>query len=184
MRALKSLPPGDGARPQPGAPVGSGPAMSAMPALRAEPRPAPDGPVLARFEDVVAQARAERDVLLMTQLENYVHLVRFEPGFIEFRPADGAPQDLAGKLTDRLMRWSGRRWGVSLVQAEGRPTLAMERKRMEEERRADARQHPAVAAIFAAFPGAAITAIRDLDAAQLATDDAGEGFIPDPDEEE
>jgi DNA polymerase III subunit gamma/tau len=190
LRALKSLPvessrsSGEGpARPSSG-PSGGGGAVTATAPLPAAPAPETGGPRLARFEDVVAEARAERDALFMTQLESYVHLVRFEPGLIEFCPADGAPADLAGKLTERLLRWTGRRWAVSLVQHEGRPTLAAERRRLEEARRADASQDPTVAAILAAFPGAQITAIRDLAAEALVPDDAGEGFIPDPDEEE
>jgi DNA polymerase-3 subunit gamma/tau len=154
---------------------------AALPQPRLQPEPA-QGPVLARFEDVVAQAREERDILFMTHLENYVHLVRFELGRVEFRPAEGAPADLAGKLTERLQRWTGRRWTVSLVQSEGRPTLATERRKREAERRADASQQPVVAAILAAFPGASITAIRDIELPE--TDAAAEGFIPDPDEEE
>jgi DNA polymerase-3 subunit gamma/tau len=190
MRALKSLPPDSEARPVSGPSAGGGSAMTgtgAVSAVRSQAAPAPEPsaePTLVSFEDVVARAREDRDVLFMTQLESFVHLVRFEPGLIEFRPAEGAPMDLAGKLTDRLQKWTKRRWGVSLVQVQGAPTLAAERRRLEEARRADASQHPTVAAIFAAFPGAAITTIRDVTAEALATDDAGEGFIPDPDEEE
>jgi DNA polymerase-3 subunit gamma/tau len=185
LRALKSLPTGSESRPVTGGPSGGGSGGSAMsaalPQARLQPEPA-QGPILSCFEDVVAQAREERDILFMTHLENYVHLVRFEQGLVEFRPAEGAPADLAGKLNERLQRWTGRRWAVSLVQREGRPTLAAERRRHEAERRADASQQPAVAAILAAFPGASITAIRDIELP--ATDDAAEGFIPDPDEEE
>jgi DNA polymerase-3 subunit gamma/tau len=193
LRALKSAPQ---PAPSPGGSAGSGRgggSASAQAAPQLQPqavqpqavRPKPALPVLAGFADVVALAQAERDVLFMTQLETYVHLVRFEPGLVEFRPAPGAPADLAGKLTERLARWTGRRWAVSVVQAEGQPTLATARRQQEATLKAEAAQHPTVAAVLAAFPGATITAIREItNAAAVAAGDAAEGFIPDPDEEE
>jgi len=181
MRALKLPLP-----PSPPAPGGGGSgrtqAVQAAPKLEAQPMPAkPAEPVLAGFEDIVALAQGERDILFMTQLETYVHLVRFEQGLVEFRPAPGAPSDLAGRLTERLGRWTGRRWAVSVVQAEGQATLAIQRREREASLKAAVAQHPSVAAVLEAFPGATITAIRDL---ASAAEDAAEGFIPDPDEEE
>ena len=48
--------------------------------------------------DVLELVVAKRDIRLRTDLEKYVHLVHFEPGRIEFRPAPGAPRNLAQEL--------------------------------------------------------------------------------------
>jgi DNA polymerase-3 subunit gamma/tau len=185
LRALKSGP----ALPTVGISMNAGPSGSgpAAQALRAQPQaqpqsqPKPAEPVLSRFEDVVARAQAERDVLLMSHLETYVHLVRFEPGLIEFRPAAGAPGDLAGRLNERLAKWTGRRWAIGVVQADGQATLAEQRRKHEAALKEEAAQHPIVAAVLAAFPGASITAIRDL-AAQAG--EAPQDFVSDPDDDE
>jgi len=200
LRLLKARP-GDGARtgtPAPrqqsaGNPRGSGERSSAL-AVHAQPQSDPQPmpqtapvaqsePVLADFEAVVARARETRDVLLQTQLEDHVHLVRFEQGRIEIRPGPRAPRDLAGRLSERLAHWTGKRWSVLIVQDEGAPTLSEQRRRIEDARHLDATRDPTVAALLAAFPGAQITAIRDLvDVAPALAEDAG--YIPDLDAEQ
>lgn len=183
MRALKTLAgrPAVVDRASGGAASSTG---SAAPELYQAPLPQAQWPKLARFEDVVALASAERDALLMTQLESFVHLVRFEPGLIEFRPGDGAPADLPGKLAERLLRWTGQRWAVSLVQEGGAPTLAAQRKSADEKRQLEAHQHPVVAAIMDVFPGAKIAAVRDFEPAPPADEETEAGFIADYGEEE
>ena len=46
-----------------------------------------------------------------------MHLVRFQPGRIELRPAGRAPPDLIGKLSQRLHAWTGTRWPDLIVAA-------------------------------------------------------------------
>jgi DNA polymerase-3 subunit gamma/tau len=131
----------------------------------------------------VALAAEQRDVVLKTQLEDFVHLVRFEPPRIEFRPAEGAPADLAGRLQAALQKWTGERWSLSVVRADGAPTLSAERARKERALRADVARDPLVAAALKTFPGAEITRIRELETVLPAAPE-DEGFIPDEDEED
>ena len=51
------------------------------------------------YDDIVALAGQEREMVLKAHLENDVHVVEFEPGRLEFRPTETAPSDLAGRLT-------------------------------------------------------------------------------------
>src|SRR5215469_14213998 len=60
------------------------------------------GPTLRTLEDIVALASAKGAAVLKVQLENDVHLVRLEPGQIEFRPGPRAPRTLAGDLAQKL----------------------------------------------------------------------------------
>ncbi len=123
--------------------------------------PAPAGPRLGRFEDVLALADAKRDLPLRQALERDVHLVRFEEGRIEFRPADGARPSLANDLARALDEWTGRRWIVALSRETGEPTLEARRKSAEAHRHQDAAAHPLVREVLSRFPGAQIVDVRD-----------------------
>jgi DNA polymerase III subunit gamma/tau len=98
---------------------------------------------------------------LLVDVENYLRLGRYAPGRIEFTPADRAPADLASRLGARLQSWTGVRWGVSLVNDAFAPTIVEVRNQTQQALFEDVRQHPLVAAIFQAFPGAKITEVRD-----------------------
>jgi len=112
------------------------------------------------FEHVVELIRANRDGKLLVDVETGVRLVSYQPGRIEFQPTDAAPADLAQRLGQRLQTWTGNRWGVSIVSDGGGKTIDevrnAERYALEEE----ARAHPMVQAVMAAFPKAAIKDIR------------------------
>lgn len=133
--------------------------------IAAAPEAAPDSDALARFatfEDVLALIREARDIKLLTELEEYVRLVRYRPGLIEFNLAQGAPEDLAGRLGQVLRGLTEARWSVLVSNEEGQPTVAEERRRKEDDLRAQAEAHPLVAAALASFPGAEIGAMRPL----------------------
>ncbi|CAH1652236.1 DNA polymerase III subunits gamma and tau [Hyphomicrobiales bacterium] len=117
---------------------------------------------LARFEDVVALAGEQRDIVLKRSLEQDVHLVHFEDGHIEFALREGGSRTLAGDLGKRLQEWTGRRWMVALSSKPGAPTLHEMAQAREAERRSGAEGHPLVQAVLSRFPGAAIVDIRDI----------------------
>lgn len=108
----------------------------------------------------MARAEAAREGILAGLFRRYVRLIRFEPGRIEFSPADGAPGDLAQQLGARLEHWTGTRWAVVAGTGTGSPTLNEQAAEAEARRRAEAAADPLIAAALAAFPGATITAIR------------------------
>jgi len=114
------------------------------------------------FTSVVELIRRMRDMVLLTQVEDHVRLVRYSPGRIEFQPTPDAPRDLAQRLGERLRGWTGgARWAVSVVDQGGGPTISETRAAERAAAEAAAMQHPVIAAIFAAAPGARIKAIRD-----------------------
>ena len=65
---------------------------------------------LRTLEDIVALAPANGAPVLKVHIENDMHLVRLEPGKIEFRPSARAPRTLAGDLAQKLKDWTGIRW--------------------------------------------------------------------------
>ncbi|MEM1065566.1 MAG: DNA polymerase III subunit gamma/tau [Pseudomonadota bacterium] len=156
---------------------GPGPGGTAT-ALAAAPETA-----LARyptFESVVALIRKNRDVKLLVEIEGYVRLVSYAPGRIAFVPAEGAPRDLAQRLGSRLQSYTGVRWAVSVESQGGGETIVEARDAKNRALEEDAKAHPMVAAVFAAFPGARITEIRSRETLEA---QAAEEALPEVDGE-
>jgi DNA polymerase III subunit gamma/tau len=156
-------------------------AVAPSPAPVAPPRPAPAAAApsvrLARFEDVVALARAKRDIQLQAALENDVRPVRFEAGRIEFSLTEGASPQIAQSLSRRLQEWTGERWMVTLVAGSNVATLRENAEAREAERRSGVAANPLVRKVMARFPGAQIVEVRTPDAAP-----ASEAISPGDDE--
>jgi DNA polymerase-3 subunit gamma/tau len=148
------------------------PAMAVPePAPQLEPRAIapPSGPSLnpmpQNFIETVALFDQHREGITAAQLRSQVHLVAFEPPQIEFRPAEGAPRDLASRLSQRLNEWTGTRWVVAVSQEEGAPTLEQQEQARVSELASEVARHPLVRAVLDAFPGATIAAVRERFAA-------------------
>jgi DNA polymerase-3 subunit gamma/tau len=119
-------------------------------------------PRLARFEDVVALARARRDVALLRALEHDMRIVRYEPGRIEFAPTPTADATLAFTLARKLQEWTGERWMVAVAKdAAAAPTIREVAKAREDEKRQGAAEHPVVRKVLELFPGAKVVAVKD-----------------------
>jgi DNA polymerase-3 subunit gamma/tau len=169
--------PGPGPAPAPAPGPGPGPRMTVEPGRPravgdASPAPAmvaaPAADALADPKDfpaVAALFAERREALIASQLRTFVHLVRFEPGHIEFRQQPQAPRDLANRVGQLLGEWTGRRWVVAVSSARGEAALKDE-----------AARHPAVKAVLDAFPGAKILEVRDLEplAQAVAAPDLGD----------
>ncbi len=144
-------------------------------------RPAPDGAAqaaLQTFGDVVALIEAKRDVTLKLDVERYVRPIELKPGQIRFALAEGAPANLAQRLSGKLKEWTGRPWMMDIATgAEGVETGWEREKREETEVRAGIEADPFVQAVKEAFPGAELVQIRKV-AAPVATEAA-----PDEDED-
>lgn len=185
-RLSEAQPPG----PMPGgAPAGGGGGGGRMvhaPAMRMAPAGPARGPVMqggqalavaegtlqvfVSFDQVVDLIREKRDMKLLYEVEQGLRLVRYSPGRIEFQPTPEAPADLAAQLGARLQMWTGARWGVSVVNEGGAPTIAEMRDEARRMAEAEAMQNPLVQAVLAAFPGAKIADIRTPEALAAAAE--------------
>ena len=130
---------------------------------------------LRSFADVVELAGERRDARLRTHLEEFVSLVKYDgmAGSIDLYLLPGAPPEIANDLREKLNRWTERRWVVVLSKAAGEPTLGQQRRDREAAELAQLKKHPAVAAIFEAFPDAKFAAVRTT--AGREDDEAGTG---------
>ena len=115
---------------------------------------------LQRFEDLVALAAKNRDILMQGWLSRHVSVVRFEDARLEFRPVADAPSDLAGTIARKAQEWTGQRWMVSVVSGEGAPTLHERAQAEEAALMAGVQAHPHVRAILDRVPGAKIVDVR------------------------
>lgn len=139
------------------------------------------------FEDAVDLIRSGRDIMLVMDIEQHVHLVSYRPGLIEFRPGDDAPGDLAARIGAELKRLTDSHWSVMIVSEGGGPTLAEITESRKRDLQRLAAEHPIAKSVLAAFPGAQITVALHRcgtvngDASPAATpvgEDAGEGWDP------
>jgi DNA polymerase-3 subunit gamma/tau len=168
IRQLQNAPAGQPASTSPATPRGGGSSMGGgVTAVAAAPLPQEDyatHPLPTSFRGVVALFAAEREMLLSGQLRSAVHLVRFEPGLIEFRLEPNAPQSLPATVAKKLTEWTGKRWTVSIApNAEGEPTLAEQDNQNRSQALIDAAAHPTIKALLLAFPGATLTGIETVE---------------------
>ncbi|MBB4040546.1 DNA polymerase-3 subunit gamma/tau [Microvirga flocculans] len=179
LRALKDGAPVPSGGPSAPVPRPSGPATSGSMALATsqphpQPRPQPASPQptmrLRRFEDVVALAGEKREIVLKSQLERDVRLVRFEEGRIELSLTETGSRTIANDLTRALQQWTGERWMVALSSEEGQQTLHEKAIAAERERKEGAANHPLVQAVLSKFPGAQI--VNVIERAEKPGDDA------------
>ncbi|WP_101067584.1 DNA polymerase III subunit gamma/tau [Roseovarius salinarum] len=193
-RLQDSPPPGPGGPPNGGGAADTtssgaagGPAPSGQSGASSEgpPGPGAPGPATAQapqhaaalaqypgFDHVVELIRANRDVKLLVEVETCLRLAAYQPGRIEFTPTADAPADLASRLGAALQRWTGARWAVTVVPDAQEPTIAEAREASQTALKDQARDHPLVQAVIAAFPRAEITRVetRETRTAQAEAD--------------
>jgi DNA polymerase-3 subunit gamma/tau len=161
--ALKALrdgePIGGGAAPR-GPSGGGGGGASAQ--LAARPVAAPSLPDPQSFEQVVALIGDKREVGLQMDVQRYVRPVAFKPGAITYESIEGAPIDLARRLSSRLKEWTGRTWLIAANGQGGGETMIEIDRRKRAEERAQIEADPFIVAVMEAFPGAKIGEIKTL----------------------
>ena len=136
------------------------------PAAKSDPR---------SFAEVVALAGEKRDAKLKIHLEDHVSLVKFDgvAGSIDLFLLPGAPAELANDLREKLNAWTSRRWVVVLSKEAGAPAIGAVRRAREAAELESLKAHPAVRAVFEAFPDAKIAAVRRTAGPEFEADDDG-----------
>jgi DNA polymerase-3 subunit gamma/tau len=120
------------------------------------------GEVFQHFRDVVRLVGDRRDVKLKSELERHVRPVRVAPGRIEISLLPGAPPGLPGELARKLEVWTGERFLILISKETGEPPLREQALTAQDAALREAYAHPAVRAVLDRFPGAEITAVRDV----------------------
>ncbi len=112
------------------------------------------------FEDAVALFAKNGEPMLHAYLVNNVHLVGFAVGRISVRVGEGAPRDLAMRVSRCLGEWTGRPWLVEDSLEPGEEPLMARRERRREIERQAALDDPLVKAAIEAFPDARVVDVR------------------------
>jgi DNA polymerase-3 subunit gamma/tau len=160
LKALRDGEPLPGGGPAPRGPSGGGGGASAQ--LAARPVAAPALPDPQSFEQVVALIGEKREVGLQMDVQRYVRPVAFKPGAITYESIEGAPIDLARRLSSRLKEWTGRTWLIAANGQGGGETMIEVDRRKRAEERAQIEADPFIVAVMEAFPGAKIGEIKTL----------------------
>ncbi len=138
-------------------------ASSPQPRIAVKAETAPETAYAAmpeHFQALVNLFEEKKEIALFSHLYSEVHLVNFAPGLLEIRVGERAPQNLAGKVSQFLSEWTGKRWMVTLSAEQGQPTLSESVKQQKAARMQNAESHPLVRAVLGAFPDATLTALR------------------------
>ena len=145
--------------------VAPSPVPAAAPRAQAVAAPMPE-----TFAAVLALAHAHKEYGFKHDLERFVRPVSVRAGAIAFALEDGAPRDLAQRLSARLKLWTGRPWlmDVRAGAAEGEATVLERDRRDKREARDALHADPFVRAVLEAFPGAEVV-VRATPPAALAT---------------
>jgi len=117
--------------------------------------------IFRSLEELAAFAGHKGAPVLKVHIENDMHLIRLEPGRIEFRPTAKAPHTLAADLAQKLKDWTGVRWVVSVSREGGVPTVAESRRTAAQAKLDSVAQEPLVRAVLDRFPGAEIVGVHD-----------------------
>ena len=129
------------------------------------------------FDQVVALTESLGEMILHANLISNVHLVSFQPGKMEYHPADHAPGDLAQRLTKFLNDHTSRRWMVTVSNQPGAATLRQQEEQAAASERADAARDPLVSAVLKTFPGAEVVSVKDTTLASPPLDEIGRAHV-------
>lgn len=108
------------------------------------------------FEDVVSLIRFNRDMKLLVETENYLRLVKYKPGRIEFQLTQEASIDIPSRLAKKLKSWTGENWGITIVNEGGGATIAEKRDASKQNLHLKVMKHPMVKSVLENFPGSNI----------------------------
>ena len=78
---------------------------------------------LNSFEELIELSKKENEIELRYDLERNVNLVSFSSGKIDISFNEKLNKNFIKLLTEKLLKWTGERWIISLSKAEGKKTI-------------------------------------------------------------
>lgn len=132
-------------------------------AIQTAPSPAQEtAPVananLETLQDVVSLFEAHGEMVLAGKVGQFVQLQTMKIGHIEFVPADGTPNDLAGLMGKKLRELTDRQWMVTVGRGEAQDTLQDQSNAKKKAEYEAVLAHQDVQNVLTIFPDATINA--------------------------
>ena len=115
---------------------------------------------ISTYEDLVKQANLENEIELKYDLERNVKLVSFKPGKIDITFNEKLNKNFIKILTEKLVKWTGERWIISLSKSVGKKTLFEKQNDEKKQEIEDARTNLKIKSLLNTFSDAKLINIE------------------------
>ena len=119
--------------------------------------------MIKNFEDLIQVATKQKEVELKYDLERNVKLVSFAPGKINITFNEKLNKNFIKFLTEKLFKWTGERWIISLSKQEGEQTIYEKNLTNKKDKLAKEVNSPVVKDFLTVFPDAKLVDIKEDD---------------------
>jgi len=113
------------------------------------------------FEDLIQIASKEKEVELKYDLERNVKLVSFAPGKLNIMFNEKLNKNFIKILTEKLLKWTGERWIISLSKEQGEETIYEKNLTNKKEKLSKEMNSQAVKDFLNAFPDAKLVDVTE-----------------------
>ncbi len=113
------------------------------------------------FQDLVRTANEEKEVELKYDLERNVRVVSFVPGKINITFNEKLNKNFIKTLTEKLLKWTGERWIISLSKEEGEKTVYEKTLSDKKNKLEEAKNSEIVKSVLSAFPDARLIDVTE-----------------------
>jgi DNA polymerase-3 subunit gamma/tau len=113
------------------------------------------------FHDLVRTANKEKEVELKYDLERNVRVVSFVPGKINITFNEKLNKNFIKTLTEKLLKWTGERWIISLSKEEGEKTVYEKTLLDKKNKLEEAKNSEIVKSVLSAFPDARLIDVTE-----------------------
>ena len=132
--------------------------LAKNPEIKAEPL---DFLEIKKFEDLIQVATNEKEAELKYDLERNVKLVSFTPGKINITFNEKLNKNFIKILTEKLLKWTGVRWIISLSKEQGEKTLHEKKIMNKKDKLAKEMNSDVVKDFLSTFPDAKLIDVTE-----------------------
>ena len=114
------------------------------------------------YDELIELVTIEKEVELKFDLERNVNLVNFENGKIDISFNENLKKNFVKNLSDKLYKWTSKRWIISLSQTKGQKTIKEKSDEIKKNEIKKFNDSEITKRILSKFPDATLTEIKDI----------------------